>query len=306
MALDFLLMPRFIVPPKYVYSQESGTTIIVVPTTVYTDYRKNGMIPYLSRSSDANLLIAPVPTLPSIGNGHDCRTHSKITVTTIRWKLSLELKLDLLLQGTLCNDLSSASDFTKFPITTANCYQYPPNPNQFYKFRYMMVEFDEDLAINQSQIFAWFYSTYCFYRNPTVEPKYPLPTESPTTTNCLPGPISVHSNIMRITTPWVGKFKILADKCFEITANRPRVNIDITVPINRVYTWNDEMVDYDQDPMLIKPHIYCFVIPPLSFEQDMSIFDREQLTYLGATLQMTTYKSFIKWQSWMKLNFVDI
>lgn len=307
MALDFLLMPRFIVPPKYVYSQEKGSTVLVLPNTSVADYRKNGMLPWLSHATTGNVLIAPVPTLPSIGNGHDCRTHSKITVTSIRWKLSLELSLPLLLQGTLANDLSSSSSFTKFPITPANCYQYPPNPNQFYKFRYMMIEFDEDLPINPPQIFSWFYSTYCFYRNPTADPKLPLPTETPTTSNCIPGPISVHSNIMRITTPWVGKFKILADKCFEVTANRPRVNIDITVPINRVYTWNDELVDYDQDPALITPHIYCIVLPPLSFEQDMSIFDKTQLTFLGTNLTTTTLVNpFINWQSWMKLNFVDI
>lgn len=277
------------------------------------------MLPWLSVGvPDAKKLISPTPELPVVGNGHNCRSHSKITVTTIRWKLSIELRLSAVLNGTVFNDLSTSTSFKKFPVATDYIYsnpytttrplQYPPNPNQFYKFRYMMVEFDEDLAITPAVVFAWFTSTFCFYREPTEEPKYPLPTEAfPDYNDLIPGPISVHSNVMRITTPWVGKFKILADKCFEITANRPRVNIDLTVPINRVYTWNDEMVSFDQSSDLIRPHIYCFVIPPLSYEQDMSIFDKVQGTYLANnnTGQNST-DNFVTWNSWMKLNFVDI
>lgn len=302
-------MPRFIVPPKYIYSQESGRLFLPTPTSVASSkkWEDNGMIPWFSIASNVmnSTIIAPAPVLPVIGNGHDCRSHSKITVTTIRWKLSLELKLEAVTSGTVFNNLSSASTFTKFPVTTA---QYPPNPNQFYKFRYMMVEFDEDLAITPRAIMNWFLQTYCFYRQPTVTPEYPLPTENiPSETDLIPGPVSVHSNVMRITTPWVGKFKILADKCFEITSNRPRVNIDLTVPINRVYTWNDEMVSFDQSSDLIRPHIYCFVLPPLSYEQDFSIWDRKQAEQLITISQIQTYQGdFVNWQSWMKLNFVDI
>lgn len=305
-------MPRFIVPPKYVYSQESGNLYLTIPNSQAASLKwvQNGMLPWYSISSSSmnSTIIAPTPTLPVVGNGHDCRSHSKITVTTIRWKLSLELNINYILQGSVFNDMSAASTFTKFPITSANCYQYPPNPNQFYKFRYMMVEFDEDLAITPRAIMNWFYSTYCFYREPTNTPDYPLPTDNiPSISDLIPGPVSVHSNVMRITTPWVGKFKILADKCFEITANRPRVNIDLTVPINRVYTWNDEMVSFDQSSDLIRPHIYCFVLPPLSFEQDMSIFDKKQAEQLSSLITSPTYKGdFVHWQSWMKLNFVDI
>lgn len=268
------------------------------------------MLPWYSISSTSmnSTLIAPSPTLPVIGNGHDCRSHSKITVTTIRWKLSMELNVAHVLEGTVFNTISSHSTFQKFPITKANCYQYPPNPNQFYKFRYMMVEFDEDLAITPRAIMNWFLQTYCFYRQPSTSPDYPLPTENiPAESDLIPGPVSVHSNVMRITTPWVGKFKILADKCFEVTSNRPRVNIDLTVPINRVYTWNDEMVSFDQSSDLIRPHIYCFVLPPLSFEQDFSIWDKRQAALLSTLESSASFVGdFIQWQSWMKLNFVDI
>lgn len=298
-------MPRFIVPPKYVYSQSSGELKIPVPNSNYKALGgNNGMLDFLTNYSGN--MIAPTPVLPSVGNNHDDRSHSKITVTTIRWKLTVELKPNIVEQGTAFNENSSAVNFPKFPTGIT---QYPTNPNQFYKFRYMMVEFDEDLAINEHAILSWFYSTYCFYREPTVAPKCPLPTVDPTTTNCIPGPISVHSNIMRITTPWIGKFKILADKCFEITANRPRVSIDMTIPVNRVYTWNDELLSYEQDSYLITPHIYCFVLPPLSYEQDMSIQDKRQAAWLnasGSTITIGTKQVFATWTSWFKLNFIDI
>lgn len=282
-------------------------------------HSQNGMFEYLALSDMDIPFIDPSPTLPSIGNGHDERAHSKITVTNIRWKLTIELTPNYILQGALYNAYTSAlrvfpGSATDYAGSTAPLvtrpYQYPPNPNQFYKFRYMMVEFDEDLAIDRKKILAWFYSTFCYYRDPWIPPVTTLPVTAPDAQNTIPGPISVHSNIMRITTPWVGKFKILADKCFEITANRPRVSIDLTIPINRVYTWNDEL---DLDPTipayLISPYIYCFVLPPLSFEQDMSVWDKWQCEYLrtSGTGAITDRTGVVfSWQSWMKLNFIDI
>lgn len=311
-------MPRFIVPPKYIYTQDSGTFSLPVPTlTNFARSGINGMFDWLSKGANA-ILIAPVPTLPDIGNDHTQRSHSKITVTTLRWKLTLNLDVHVLLQGTAFDDMTTSSGFLKFPTATdytgatgtnvIRPLQYPPNPNQFYKFRYMMVEFDEDLAMTQKNVLSWFYSTYCFYRDPTGDPQATLPTVEASIENTVPGPISVHSNIMRITTPWIGKFKILADKCFEITANRPRVSIDLTIPINRVYSWDDEGVELGLSSFLIRPHIYCFVIPPLSYEQDVSIYDHAQCQWLAANLTPATTPThqFVTWQSWMKLNFVDI
>lgn len=300
-------MPRFIVPPKYIYSQESGTLQISFPGNGST-VGSNGMLPYNTRFgsnvSDKLYLIAPTPILPDIGNGHDKRTHSKITVTSIRWKITLNMAPELISRGQFLT-----SDFAKVEFPTSSTYQYPPNPNQFYKFRYFMVEFDEDLPISPPMIYNWFYSTFCFYREPTVDPITFLPSESDRTqlSRIVPGPISVHSNVMRITTPWVGKFKILADKCFTVTSNRPRVSIDLTIPINRVYTWNDEISSMTQSSALISPHIYCFIMPPLSIDQDFGTFDTYSLKqYMHTASTATFYQGMLTWNSWMKLNFVDI
>lgn len=273
-----------------------------------SDVGSNGMLPYSTRftssGSDPYILISPTPTLPSIGNGHDKRTHSKITVTSIRWKITLSLSVSAIARGQFFNENFAT---TTFPCSAS--YQYPPNPNQYYKLRYMMVEFDEDLPMSPPMIFNWFYSTYCFYRPPTTTPVTFLANETNriTLSGLLPGPISVHANVMRMTTPWVGKFKILADKCFTITSNRPKVTIDMTIPINRVYTWNDETTSFDQSTALISPHIYCFILPPLSMEQDLGTYDTYAFKqYMNTSGKTANYQALLSWDSWMKLNFVDI
>lgn len=316
-------MPRFIVPPKYVYSQASGSMKFMYPryytvgsTTDRDLASRNGMFPYLYGTStflDNNLLCAPVPELPTIGNGHDHRSHSRITVTSIRWKLTLELKWDAVSKGTIVTASDNVDDtYDVFP--TPASAQFPPNPAQFYKFRYMMVQFDEDLAINPAAVLNWFYATYCYYRQPTVDPEAQPPTESnyeQLKYGVIPGPISVHSNILRVTTPWIGKFNVLADKCFSITSTRPRVSIDLTIPINRVYQWDDETDDLFTSGALVRPHIYCFVLPPLSYEQDVGEFERRYFTYItnnpvSGWNPSTSGYEYITWNSWMKLNFVDI
>lgn len=316
-------MPRFIVPPKYVYSQASGHMSFmfsryyaVGSTTVRDGASRNGMFPYLYGTStflDNHLLCAPVPELPTVGNGHEHRSHSRITVTSIRWKLTLELNWDLVRNGTLAPTTGPLdAEYQTFP--TPSSAQFPPNPAQFYKFRYMMIQFDEDLAINPGAVLNWFYSTYCYYRQPTVDPEAQPPTENSYEQlkyGVIPGPISVHSNILRVTTPWIGKFNVLADKCFTITSTRPRVSIDLTIPINKVYQWDDETDDFYTSGGLVRPHIYCFVLPPLSFEQDVGEFDRRYFTYYvnnyveGFNPSAGGYP-YIYWNSWMKLNFVDI
>lgn len=314
-------MPRFIVPPKYVYSQASGKMKCVFPRyysygsiTARDGTSQNGMFPYLYGSStflDNYLLCAPVPELPTIGNGHDHRSHSRITVTSIRWKLTLELNWDKLVDGSMVTSSLIPDDYDIFP--TPVTAQWPRNPAQFYKFRYMMVQFDEDLAINPAAILNWFYATYCYYRQPTVNPEAQPPTESnyeQLKNGVIPGPISVHSNILRVTTPWIGKFNVLADKCFSITSSRPRVSIDLTIPINRVYQWDDETDDLFTSGALVRPHIYCFVLPPLSYEQDVGEFDKRIFTYLTGNTTEGSFSSsgndYLTWNSWMKLNFVDI
>lgn len=305
-------MPRFIVPPKYIYSQESGELRLPIHPenspagNVYTATYSNGMFPWQTVVNEVNKkIIAPTPELPVIGNGHDKRTHSRITVQSIRWKLTMELDMTFLTKGSI--NIPYDNPQNPFPITTA---QWPINPGQFYKFRYFMVEFDEDLAVNPDVIYNWFFATYCYYRQPVADPILELPstTETSSLRQIVPGPISVHSNIMRITTPWVGKFKILADKCFEVTANRPRVSIDLTIPINRVYLWDDENPDpFTESSALIRPHIYCFVLPPLSYEQDIGVYDTYFYESNASDSTLSTQMvPFIKWDSWMKLNFVDI
>lgn len=316
-------MPRFIVPPKYVYSQESGKMKVIVPryfsygsTTERDLASRNGMFPYLTGNStflDNFLLCAPVPELPTIGNGHDHRSHSRITVTSIRWKLTLELDWPVLANANMINFDTIGESYRNFP--TPATAQWPRNPGQFYKFRYMMVQFDEDLAINPAVVLNWFYATYCYYREPTVDPQAQPPTETnyeQLKYGVIPGPISVHSNILRVTTPWIGKFNVLADKCFTITSTRPRVSIDVTIPINRVYQWDDETDDLFTSGTLVRPHIYCFVIPPLSYEQDVGEFERRMFTYVSGNSNpgdfnpsITGYE-YLHWNSWMKLNFVDI
>lgn len=335
-------MPRFIVPPKYTYAETSGKLVMPFSngSTPYDLWLKNGMVPWLAASQwfSKPVIFSPAPALPTKGADTNQRSHSKITVTSVRWKFSIQLNMELINSGSCLttawlnniNAAFSGAGGAIFPYALDGQYvseewvpfkrpiQWPPNPGQFLKFRYMMVEFDEDIAIDDMKILSWFYSTYCHYRSPEegFEEKYPLPSQSPNTTNLRPGPISVHSNVMRMTTPWTGKFKILADRMFILTANRPRLNIDITVPINRVYTFADDWQYSSTLPenTLLSPHIYCFVLPPLSYEQDFGPYDahawyvamHQSSTGQAVYAPENTTQPFVTYTSWMKLHFVDI
>lgn len=330
-------MPRFIIPPKYTYAQMSGSLRMpFVPSGTFSGWYVNGMVPWLA-GNPAKAIFCPAPALPTKGADTNNRSHSKITVTSVRWKFSIQLNMDLVNKGSclsskwltnITNAYTGNADAV-FPYALDGYYegdtwtpykrpiQWPPNPGQFLKFRYFMVEFDEDLAITERTLFSWFYSTFCQYRelkDPENYPeKYPLPTETPSGNNTCPGPISVHSNVMRMTTPWTGKFKILADRMFILTANRPRLNIDITVPINRVYTFADDWQYHSlAENTLLSPHIYAFIMPPLSFEQDFGPYDsyayqKAMGDYSVPVLPpQSEDMDFVSVESWMKLHFVDI
>lgn len=328
-------MPRFIVPPKYKYTQSHGTTYL--PWTGSTSgtgpktWVNQRMFPYAATfdtetvlSNYPSIIMPEMPTI-SRGNGTDERTHSKITVTNVRWKFSMQLNIEMLNRGSWLplNVLEgvTSSTFDYFPYaadytgTTGDIIyrpiQWPPNPGMLYKFRYFMVEFDEDIAINIPKIYNWFFSTYCQFRDQRTTPFAPLPNVAVTPNNLVPAPISVHSNVMRMTTPWTGKFKILADRCFVLTANRPRVSIDVTIPVNRVFTYGDDW-QYQTLPenTVLTPHIYCFILPPLSMEQDVGAVDahltEEAVVSDSHPTSSMNYIPFIDWTSWMKFNFVDI
>ena len=151
-------MPRFIVPPKYVYGSSQGYLYLPFPASSNADAQKwwkNGMIPHPTNFVDGETLFMPEAPVPVQGADatHD-RVHSKITVTSIRWKFSLELRYPVLNSGStiptswsshgagLLANYPQAADYTG--TTGSVVYrpiQIPKNPQQYYKLRYMMVEF---------------------------------------------------------------------------------------------------------------------------------------------------------------------
>lgn len=283
-------MPRFTVPPKFIYTQGAGTYYLEYSINNNNSVRRNGMYDPVEAS-----IISPTIELPDIGNGHNCRKSNRITVTSIRYKLSITLNNNVLAKYAW-SDPNEVASFKNA--------QVPPNPCQFFKFRYFLLSIDEDVRFTKFDFYRWFYSTYCFYRNASVTPVEQGPNSSDAFANIVPGPISVHSNVLRMTTPWTGKFNILADKMFTVTSKHPQLSLDFTIPINREYVWDE--VYTPGASTLLYPKIYAVIVGPQSFEIDTDPVNFNIIQNAGSSSNsyVSVPLAHLRW--WSKLNFIDL
>lgn len=335
----FNTMPTVPVEKHHTYAQSHGKLYIPLPfkrpisagaaAIKSNDTVDNGMIPYLIYSSipvtDANkYMLTMESTFPERGYHVNERSSDKIRVTSLQYKLKLSMDFERYLEGSIVpksevNSLASALLPKYWPsatdyagATSSNIIrpiQFPPNPTQHFNLRFMVVRFDEDIAITEQKILSWFYSIYTIYRDPTKEPALPNFNVAPTLYNCTPPPCSTHCTKLRNSSVWTGKYTILSSHNLTLTSQTPTAELDITIPINKIYEFDDELyfseisVNY-----LIRPHIYAFILPPLSWEVDMGFYDRYILSQINAaaTTDNTKSTSFIDYTVWSKLNFVDI
>lgn len=269
-------MPRYPLEPKFTYAQ--GYHDFYFPK--YSSSGVNGNIydnNIMATTSQSDSPIGfPQYTIPSRGNNHNERHGNRITITSIR------TKLNIVMQPNFCS-ITSDNPFALH--SSSSTYTNASPIKRFMKMRYFVVQFDDDLVITPAVIAQWFYSTYCYFRN--------APTGF---TDPVDAPISVHSNVLRITTPFTAKFNILCDRCFTLVSSRPSVSFDITVPLNKQYIF-EEGTDN-----LIHPNIWQFVMPPLNLSVDVDPLTRIQYLSQQPTSQFTFADSYY----FTKLNFIDL
>lgn len=283
-------MPKVAVSPKFTYSNSSSAFYIYVDNTT-NDSRQgtysNGMVLSTFDGTWPNMLF-PTWKLPTLGNSHDQRVHDRITVTSLYIKMTFSLSDSFLVKDALLD------------TSYYNAVRYPKNPTQFMKLRLMIVEFDDDVAQNldANGIRKWFYRTFCWYRNPTTTPT--LDDNIDNNAQQIVPPISVWSSTMHTTTPWIGKFNILADKKIELKPTKMQYQLSFKLPLNRIFTFLENSED------LIKPNIYCFLFGPLSYELDMDPFNRNKLTTYIAATDSVAHMHLGSVHTFAKLNFVDL
>lgn len=271
-------MPRFALNPKFTYTMKADESSFKIPCS---SFDLNGAILYSHSSNYSNVpILAPTITLPNLGNSHSQRKGQRITVTSIRWKSILWLADDFKYKLDPWSS-SAAPDFAT-PLTSGS------NVKRFFKFRYMCVQFDEDLPITLNEIYRWFKRTYCWYGPNDHAQSHP--DDSP-----YDEPVSVHSNMLRVTTPWIGKFNVLMDRCFTLTTAHPELSLDITIPVNRTFMFDEDT------QLLIRPNIWCFILGPLA-KYDMDAISAWQLQDTSATNALNIVGS----RHFIKMNFIDL
>lgn len=289
-SLKTSVMTRFPIEPHFVYSQGYDTTTF--PSwNEYNQYMGHANGNLYNMDSFTGRVFKPQINLPALGNTHTHRRGNRITVTSIRTKIHINL------DPRWCSIYRD----TSVPIGQQfeNMYQNAPAVKRFFKCRFMVVQFNDELEITETELGKWFHATYCYFMNPAYNP--PAPAD-----NYLNYPISVHSNILRLTTPYTGKFNILMDKPFTLVSTRPQQLIDVNIPLNKSYVF-----DEDDPTKLLFPNIWMFILPPLNVLTDMDPLTSIQLRnwYNKETVDdndKINVFPFIQIYWFAKLNFVDL
>ena len=264
-------MPRVRLDPKFVYS--NGTHDFKFTTDSNIPDNDN-----LFKPGKVSIFTPQFGLIP-VGNSHSERHGNRITVTSLRVKVNMEMNPDFIVD--VHNPFTGA-------LANVNNYSYQ-TVLRFFKFRYMVVEFDEDIVMTNLKLYQWFKRTYCWY-----EPRVSSADQPDN------DPVSVHSNILHETTEWTGKFNILCDKCFSLKSNKPSLSFDITVPMNRQYVYDES--DTTGEGLLF-PNIWCFIIPPLSSVVDID--GRTTVKWKAwAPFGAGTDITYAKCQYFTKLSFV--
>lgn len=266
-------MPKVRLDSKFTYT--NGSFQMSFPS--YTSHPLNFNI--YKKEDFAGLnppILVPGMTLPTLGNNHDQRHGNRITVTSVRWKSIIRLNEDF------CR--GNYDPFTTQEVLTTN------PPNRFFKMRYMLVQWDNDYndQINEAFLYEWFKMTYCWFKEPDSNTSFVQDM-----------PVSVHSNVLHETTPLTSKFNILCDKCMTLSTKHPQLSLDVTIPLNKNY-----LFDEDDPTTLIYPCLWLFILPPLNMLTDLDPITKNQYYNYQATNSVT--KVFADCDNFVKLNFIDL
>ena len=260
-------MPRVRLNDKFTYQNESYTMRL---GGTLGDSNSN-----LYKESNVPIFF-PTFNFPILGATHNDRVGNRITVTSIRFKATLQLTWQFV--------SNSGNPFGGGTFTNST---YPQK--RFYKLRYMVVQLDDDIPATQTVNEAWFYKW--FKRSYT----WCIPNTTAIADDYANAPVSTHANLLHSTTPYVAKFNILCDKCFTLTSTKPQISLDITLPLNKEFCWEE-----GSDTNLLYPHLYMFILPPLNGIVDMDINTQKNMSITNLP------EDFIRIDSFTKLSFVDL
>lgn len=240
--------------------------------------------------------------LPAQGYRHNQRIGDRIKVSTIRYQayINVDRRFWAPAIGNPFDDRTHPSD-PEVPLSPqipnflySGDTDHLPRSNSWFKFRFMIVEFDLSLmgdnAMTPKKVNEWFTKTF-------------LPYKDYTTTNLHQLPVSVHSNMLHMTTDWTGKFNILFDKKFTIYGSNPVLHIDQTIPINKTFKFDENNTD-----LLLSPNIYILWFMPRQWATDIDpfTFTMREAAYNEGNPWMSSAKDFFHCKSFFKLNFVDL
>lgn len=275
-------MPKVRLDSKFTYSNTQGT--IKIPG--HPNDRPDNWNIYAPSDFDVsanNPIVCPVTALPALGNNHNQRHGNRITVSSVRWQSLIRLN-----EAFLYPSYNPLSD-------SATSHSTPDPPQRFFKLRYMLVQFDNDYAdeINERFLHKWFMRTYC--RFTTIAGSEPTTIEEYEKM-----PVSVHSNVLHETTPYTSKFNVLCDKCLTLYSSKPQIALDITIPLNKTYLFEEGTNDG-----LIYPCLWMFILPPLNLLSDVDPITKNQI-YLWQTGSGALSYPLFDIDNFTKLNFIDL
>lgn len=163
---------------------------------------------------------------------------------------------------------------------------WPWNTQMFMNFRLFAVEVDVGQTFDAV---AWFKDIHNWVTW--------LPPTSPTSEAELPV-YTVHEKMLRKTTTWTGKYRVLIDRPFKITSKSTNLDFQIEIPFNRRFEWQEGTTT--GKPRI--PNIYVFIMGPMSsLDVDQDTAKRIYNSGEDATERPKLYFSLFK-----KLNFIDL
>lgn len=233
--------------------------------------------------------------MPYEGISHGTSDKQRKSDRIYAYSLTLRVHLDF------SKYLKGPSDYTG---------QLPFDAKDFIKCRVMCIEFDsytyynyDPVSLNTSDTFKnvvkwWFRQT----RLPYDQRTFNQTTQLMDYQKSVYDSVSVHSDMLRVTTKWNGHYRILYDKKLTLTGRQTRVNLNMNIPLKRTILYDDSG---NQAQPLLGPYITWVIIPPLNADYDVSprlktLFETEHST-TGAKINLIDRASY-----WYKFTFMDL
>lgn len=231
-------------------------------------------------------------TLPSLGTKHNQRIGDRIRVSSIRFQIKVLFSWKFItpLDGNPFNT-TAYNSLNPTALNWDTQGSFLPY-TRWMKLRIMAVLFDKSVKITPAYINQWFNNTYLPYK--------PLVSGAETADYHYAWPVSVHSNMLHMTTDYTGKFRVVFDKCLTLYSNKPMLSIDQTIPLNMDFIFKEDGNE------LLSPNIQVFLLAPRDANTDIDQYTRTQWNAVqGTNLFQNSIPMFHSFCE-TKTNFYDL